>query len=71
MSTSFGGPPTRVGSHQLGVSPVVQYDVLGFQVSVDDPSGVQEAQRLDHAACVEAGDSVVKGPPETEEQPIG
>lgn len=50
--------------HQLSVSPVVQDDVLGLEVSVDDPSGVQERQSLDDAAGVEAGGAVVKRAPE-------
>lgn len=54
--------------HQLSVSPVVQDDVLGFQVSVDDPSGVQERKSLDDAAGVEAGGAVVKRAPERQRQ---
>lgn len=55
-------------AYQLSVSPVVQNDVLGFQVSVDDPSGVQERQSLDDAAGVEAGGAVVKRAPERQRQ---
>lgn len=47
---------------------MVQDDVLGFEVSVDDPSGVQERQSLDDAAGVEAGGAVVEGAPERRRQ---
>lgn len=50
--------------YQLGVASVVQYDVLRFEVSVDDSSGVQEGQRFDDAASVEPSGAVVKRPPE-------
>ena len=50
---------------QLGVSPLVQDDVLRLQVSVDDSSAVQEGQSLDHAAGVEPSHAVIKRSSET------
>lgn len=55
-----GTSSRRVFVHQLGVASVVQYDVLRFEVSVDDPTGVQEGQGLDDAAGVEPSGAVVK-----------
>lgn len=52
--------------HQLGVSSVVQDDVLRFEVSVDDSSGVQESQSLYDAARVEASGAVIKRSPAAE-----
>lgn len=49
--------------YQLGVTSVVQDDVLRFEVSVDDSSGVQEGQSLDDAAGVEPGGAVIKRAP--------
>ncbi|KAF3848467.1 hypothetical protein F7725_014964 [Dissostichus mawsoni] len=49
----------------LGVSPLVQDDVLRLQVSVDDSSAVQEGQSLDHAASVEPSHAVIKRSSET------
>lgn len=49
--------------YQLGVTSVVQDDVLRFEVSVDDASGVQEGQSLDDAAGVEAGGAVIERAP--------
>lgn len=46
--------------HQLGISSAVQYDVLGFEVSVDDSSGVQESQSLDDTASVKPSGAVIK-----------
>lgn len=54
--------------YQFSVSPVVQDDVLRFEVSVDYPSGMQERQGLDDAAGVEAGGAVIKGAPECQQQ---
>lgn len=46
--------------HQLGIASVVQYDVLRFEVSVDDSSGVQEDQSFDDAAGVKPSGAVIK-----------
>lgn len=47
---------------------MVQDDVLGLEVSVDDPPRVQERQGLDDAAGVEAGDAVVERAPGRQRQ---
>ena len=49
--------------HQLGVSPVVQYEVLWFEVSVDDAFGMQVSKGLHHAGCIEPCGRVLKGTP--------
>lgn len=46
--------------HQLGVSLVVQYDVLRLEVSVDNSSGVEESQSLDDTTSVEPSSAVIK-----------
>lgn len=46
--------------HQLGVSSLVQDDVLRFEVSVDDSSGVQESQSLYDTAGVEPSGAVIE-----------
>lgn len=42
-------------SHQFGITPVVQYKVLWFQVSVDDTFGMQISKGLHHTSCVKSG----------------
>ena len=53
----------RVHVYQLGVSPAVQDEVLGLQVSVDDAFRVQVGEGLHHACCVEPGSDILKRPP--------
>lgn len=60
------GPKGGVSAYQLGVSPAVQNEVFGFQVSVNDAFGVQVGERFDHAARVEPGGGIFEGAPETE-----
>ena len=53
----------RLPWYQLGVAALVQDDVLGLEVPVDDAPALEEGQRLDHAARVEPRGAVVKGTP--------
>lgn len=53
-------------THQLGVSTVVQYEVLRLQVSVYDAFGVQVGEGFHHTAGVEAGGGVLERAPETQ-----
>lgn len=42
-------------SYQFGITPVVQYKVFWFQVSVDDTFGMQISKGLHHAGCIKPG----------------
>lgn len=53
-------------THQLGVSTVVQYEVLRLQVSVYDAFGMQVGEGFHHTAGVEAGGGVLERAPETQ-----
>ena len=50
-------------SYQLGVAPVVQYEVLRFQVSINDAFGMQIGEGLHHARRVEPGGGVLERAP--------
>lgn len=59
-------------SYQFGITPVVQYKVLWFQVSVDDTFGMQISKGLHHAGCVKSGGWVFeRSPGNTAGQPSG
>lgn len=51
--------------HQLSVSSVVQYQVLWFEVSVDDAFGMQISEGLRHTRRVESSSGVLERTPES------
>lgn len=50
-------------SYQFGIAPVVQYEVLWFEVSVNDSFGMQVGEGLHHTSCVKPGSWVLKWTP--------
>lgn len=47
-------------SYQFGITPVVQYKVLWFKVSVDNAFGMQVSKSLNYTGCVKPGGRVLK-----------
>ena len=57
--------------HQLDVAGPVQEEILGLQVPVDDPPGVEVVEGLHNAGRVETGGAVVKVSAVPEDEDFG
>lgn len=54
-SSDFFDKPDVVGTHQFGITSMIQNEVFWFEVPINDPFGMQIGKSFDHTCCVKPG----------------
>jgi len=55
VTVTFFGKPDVAGTHQFGITSMIQNEVFWLEVPINDPFGMQIGKCFDHACCVKPG----------------